>query len=75
MLPDVGASKPVSILMVVDFPAPFGPRKPKNCPAVTCRSMASTASNFPNLRVNFCVCIAISGIAALNPISSVKTRL
>jgi len=26
--PLVGASKPVSILMVVDFPAPFGPRKP-----------------------------------------------
>ena len=35
MLPEVGASKPVRILMVVDFPAPFGPRKPKNCPAVT----------------------------------------
>ena len=30
--PDVGASRPVSILMVVDFPAPFGPRKPKNWP-------------------------------------------
>ena len=26
--PDVGASRPVSILMVVDLPAPFGPRKP-----------------------------------------------
>jgi len=30
-------------LMVVDFPAPFGPRKPKNWPAATWRSMASTA--------------------------------
>jgi len=29
ILPEVGASKPVRILMVVDFPAPFGPRKPK----------------------------------------------
>ena len=27
-------TSPVSILIVVDFPAPFGPRKPKNCPAV-----------------------------------------
>ena len=27
-LPPLGASRPVSILMVVDLPAPFGPRKP-----------------------------------------------
>ena len=31
MVPEVGASRPVSILMVVDLPAPLGPRKPKNC--------------------------------------------
>src|SRR6266853_942383 len=30
--PALGARSPVSILMVVDLPAPFGPRKPKNCP-------------------------------------------
>src|SRR5438876_8941257 len=44
MLPAVGASKPVSILMVVDLPAPFGPRKPKNWPAATWRSTPSTRS-------------------------------
>ena len=30
-----GASNPVSILMVVDLPAPFGPRNPKNWPGAT----------------------------------------
>ena len=34
MLPAVGASRPVSILMVVDLPAPLGPRKPKNWPCI-----------------------------------------
>ncbi len=37
MLPEVGASRPVSILMVVDLPAPLGPRKPKNWPGATVR--------------------------------------
>ena len=50
--------------MVVDLPAPFGPRKPKNCPAATSRSIPSTAVRFPNLRDNFCVRIAVSGILA-----------
>ena len=60
MRPEVGASSPVSILIVVDFPAPFGPRNPKKWPACTCRSMASTAVSAPNVRVNFSVAIAIS---------------
>ena len=30
--PALGASKPVSILIVVDLPAPLGPKNPKNCP-------------------------------------------
>ncbi len=30
--PEVGRSKPTIILIVVLFPAPFGPRKPKNSP-------------------------------------------
>ena len=29
MDPESGWAKPISILMVVVFPAPFGPRKPK----------------------------------------------
>ena len=28
IVPALGASRPVNILMVVDLPAPFGPRKP-----------------------------------------------
>src|ERR1700722_20408811 len=59
MLPEVGASSPVSILMVVDLPAPFGPRKPKNCPGSTARSMRSTAVNPPSkLRVREWAAIA-----------------
>jgi hypothetical protein len=48
--------------MVVDFPAPFGPRNPKNCPAFTRRSTESTAVNAPNRRVSCSVRMAISFI-------------
>ena len=58
MRPELGANSPVSILMVVDFPAPLGPRKPKNCPAATVRSMASTAVRPPKRRVSFSVTMA-----------------
>ena len=30
--PEVGFSRPQSMRMVVDLPAPFGPRKPKTSP-------------------------------------------
>ena len=43
MVPALGSSSPVSILMVVDFPAPFGPRNPKNCPGATLKVTSSTA--------------------------------
>ena len=33
--PDVGRSSPMIMRMVVDFPAPFGPRKPVTRPAST----------------------------------------
>src|ERR1700722_3761522 len=49
--PELGASRPVSILIVVDLPAPLGPRKPKNCPGATRRSMPSTARSSPKRRV------------------------
>src|SRR5258708_707483 len=49
--PAVGASRPVSIFIVVDFPAPFGPRKPKNCPGATRRLTPSTAVKSPKRRV------------------------
>jgi hypothetical protein len=33
----------VNSLITVDFPAPFGPRKPKICPSSMSRSIPSTA--------------------------------
>ena len=51
MVPALGSSRPVSILMVVDLPAPFGPRKPKNCPGATLKVTSSTAVSSPKRRV------------------------
>jgi len=42
-LPLVGWINVVNSLITVDFPAPFGPRKPKICPSSTSRSIPSTA--------------------------------
>src|SRR5271155_2776184 len=36
--------------MVVDFPAPFGPRNPKNWPGATLKVTSSTAINAPKRR-------------------------
>src|SRR5687768_15794265 len=49
--PLVGASSPVSILMVVVLPAPFGPRNPKISPAFTAKLTAFTAVKSPKLLV------------------------
>ena len=35
--------------MVVDLPAPLGPRKPRTCPRGTVRLMPSTALSVPKL--------------------------
>src|SRR6185295_13271517 len=43
MCPRVGFSKPSSILMVVDFPEPLGPSRPKTSPRRTSKSTLSTA--------------------------------
>ncbi len=42
-VPEVGIRIPVSILIVVDLPAPFGPMYPTSSPGSTRRSMPSTA--------------------------------
>ena len=55
MVPEVGASRPVSILMVVDLPAPLGPRKPKNWPGATERLTPETAVKSPKRRVRLVV--------------------
>src|SRR4051812_29830885 len=43
ILPSVGGMKPVIMRMVVDLPAPFGPRKPSTSPFSTVNEMPSTA--------------------------------
>src|SRR6266403_1162361 len=45
--PEDGGINPVSMRMVVDLPAPFGPRKPKKQPRGTVRLSPSTAALFP----------------------------
>src|SRR5579864_2196718 len=60
VVPADGASKPVSILIMVDLPAPFGPRKPKNWLASTCKFTLSTATKSPKRRVKPSVTIAAS---------------
>jgi hypothetical protein len=41
--PLVGSSRPRTILIVVDFPAPFGPRKPVTVPGRTVKVRSATA--------------------------------
>src|SRR5215208_1315481 len=50
--PALGRTRPVSILMVVVFPAPLGPRKPKTSPRRTAKLTASTAVKAPYRRVS-----------------------
>ena len=45
--PSVGLASVQRILIVVDLPAPFGPRKPNVSPACTVRSRPRTASTSP----------------------------
>src|SRR5512142_521866 len=49
-VPPLGAMRPVSILIVVVLPAPFGPRKPKISPRFTSKLTAFTASTFTDLK-------------------------
>ena len=45
--PEVGGVRPTMTRMVVDFPAPLGPRKPVTCPGRAVKLMLSTAVNLP----------------------------
>jgi len=45
--PEVGLARVQSILMVVDFPAPLGPRKAKISPCPTEKSTPLTATRSP----------------------------
>src|SRR5436190_6043827 len=60
--PSVAGRIPVSMRIVVDLPAPFGPRNPKICPARTRKVMWSTAVKDPNVRVRFSTSTDQSGM-------------
>src|SRR5215469_9183758 len=60
-VPAVGRSRPTIILMVVDLPAPFGPRKPKNSPRRTTRLSPLTAVFLPKVLERPQAAIAASG--------------
>src|SRR6185295_1469407 len=51
--PEVGAISPHSTRMVVDLPAPLGPRKPKISPGGTSRFKSATAVKSPKRLVSF----------------------
>ena len=52
-VPSVGGMKPVIIRIDVDFPAPFGPRKPSTSPRSTANDTPSTARFAPNVFTKF----------------------
>src|SRR5580704_13173703 len=60
-LPDVGVSNPQSTRIVVDFPAPLGPRKPKISPLDTSRETWSTATKEPKVLTKSVIFTAIIG--------------
>src|SRR5688572_3756488 len=52
-MPEVGRIKPVRILIVVVFPAAFGPRIAKNSPRGTCKLTPFTATRSPKFFTRF----------------------
>src|SRR6266446_5485522 len=59
-VPSVGGMKPVIIRMVVDLPAPFGPRKPKTSPRSIENEIPSTARLVPKAFAKLLTFIIVS---------------
>src|SRR5882672_1092820 len=59
-VPSVGGMKPVIIRMVVDLPAPFGPRKPKTSPRSIENEIPSTARLAPKAFAKLLTFIIVS---------------
>src|SRR5919197_2445625 len=55
--PESGSRKPVIIFIVVDFPAPLGPRNPSTSPRITFSETPSTALMLPKLFLSASVSI------------------
>src|SRR5690606_36617962 len=68
-LPPSGARKPVSIFMVVDLPAPLGPRNPSTSPGLTSKDKLSTATCSPNRLVRLFIFIMTSSISPVTDTS------
>src|ERR1051325_5775709 len=60
MLPEVGGMNPVIMRIVVDLPAPLGPRKPSTSPRSTVNEMSSTARFGPKAFTRFSILIICS---------------
>src|ERR1700755_2722455 len=67
MRPLVGGMKPVTMRMVVDLPAPLGPRKPRTSPRSTAKVRSFTATFTPNAFVRFSTLITAFLLRALTP--------
>src|SRR5918999_4479783 len=65
-LPSLGGMKPVIMRMVVDLPAPLGPRKPSTSPRSTVNETPSTARLVPKdfTRLSILIIAARSGAEA-----------
>src|SRR6185312_2452849 len=63
-VPALGGRKPASMRMVVDFPAPLGPRKPSTSPLATRKETLSTAVKLPNRLVRPSISISADPLLA-----------
>ncbi len=61
----MGIMKPASMRIVVDLPAPFGPRKPSTSPRATLNVTSSTAVKLPKRLVRPVISISTGRPAAL----------
>src|SRR5271155_48268 len=63
-VPEVGVMKPASMRMVVDLPAPLGPRKPSTSPRATLKDTLSTAVKLPKRLVRPLMTISGGSVSA-----------
>src|SRR2546425_1456810 len=66
--PDVGGRRVVSILIVVVFPAPFGPRNPKTSERAMSNETRSTATLSPKYRDNSSTRTTCSRVMTVEPL-------
>src|SRR5215469_9114119 len=67
--PAEGSSRPAIIRIVVDLPAPFGPRKPVTTPGRTTKSSPLTASFAPYRLLRFSTSIIACSLPSVTPVT------